>query len=145
MDWPQGQGKAWCRCSVPSWSLSRFQATATSRILASSLVVLVAGSSLVDLALRLSCALPLLACGTGSAGGNPAGFGWFNSVLWERISWNKLKQIETWLAEQGLYLFLILVYTPPFPHMGEYSGFRSSNPIITRQSNTRYSFSIRNS
>jgi hypothetical protein len=34
----------------------------------------------------------------------PAGFGWFNSVLWERISWNKLKQAETWLAEQGLSL-----------------------------------------
>jgi hypothetical protein len=32
----------------------------------------------------------------------PAGFGWFNSILWERISWNKLKQAETWLAEQGL-------------------------------------------
>jgi hypothetical protein len=33
----------------------------------------------------------------------PAGFGWFNSVLWERISWNKLKQAETWLAEQSQY------------------------------------------
>jgi hypothetical protein len=30
----------------------------------------------------------------------PVGFGWFNSVLWERISWNKLKQAETWPAEQ---------------------------------------------
>jgi hypothetical protein len=29
-----------------------------------------------------------------------AGFGRFNSVLWERISWNKLKQAETWPAEQ---------------------------------------------
>jgi hypothetical protein len=30
----------------------------------------------------------------------PVGFGWFNSVLWERISWNKLKPAETWPAEQ---------------------------------------------
>jgi hypothetical protein len=37
----------------------------------------------------------------------PAGFGWFNSILWERISWNKLKQAETWPAEQGLWSGLI--------------------------------------
>jgi hypothetical protein len=34
----------------------------------------------------------------------PAGFDWFNSILWERISWNKLNQAETWPAEQGQYL-----------------------------------------
>jgi hypothetical protein len=41
--------------------------------------------------------------GAGSAGGKA---GWFSadSVLWERISWNKLKQAETWLVEHDLGL-----------------------------------------